>query len=143
MKLYVFYSDCVDSDAQCPEWASQGECEFNPIWMKENCRLSCNTCETDPTAKPPVTNPPEGRVQWVNGWFGCSELMRYFIYECLTYCRLVIICCQAILVHVMARHLFGLKPLSETIMPVYQLGPQERILVTFTSKTPIFILENA
>ena len=36
--------DCVDTDENCGFWASIGECDKNPRWMKPNCRKSCNTC---------------------------------------------------------------------------------------------------
>uniref|UniRef100_A0A1I7Y6W0 ShKT domain-containing protein n=1 Tax=Steinernema glaseri TaxID=37863 RepID=A0A1I7Y6W0_9BILA len=36
---------CVDSDAKCPAWASQGECQSNAVWMMANCRRSCQSCQ--------------------------------------------------------------------------------------------------
>ena len=36
---------CLDSTPYCPLWASTGECTKNPIWMKENCKKSCNSCD--------------------------------------------------------------------------------------------------
>ncbi|CAD5225692.1 unnamed protein product [Bursaphelenchus xylophilus] len=38
-------SNCVDSDAKCPLWASQGECQSNAVWMMSNCRRSCQSCQ--------------------------------------------------------------------------------------------------
>ncbi|KAI6233899.1 ShKT domain and Neurotransmitter-gated ion-channel ligand-binding domain-containing protein [Aphelenchoides fujianensis] len=38
-------STCVDSDAKCPLWASQGECTSNAVWMMSNCRRSCQSCQ--------------------------------------------------------------------------------------------------
>lgn len=29
---------------RCEEWARKGECESNPVWMKNNCQLSCGAC---------------------------------------------------------------------------------------------------
>ncbi|KAI6171008.1 ShKT domain and Neurotransmitter-gated ion-channel ligand-binding domain-containing protein [Aphelenchoides bicaudatus] len=36
---------CVDSDAKCALWASQGECQTNAVWMMANCRRSCQSCQ--------------------------------------------------------------------------------------------------
>jgi hypothetical protein len=37
-------SRCEDKDRNCPSWASRGECEKNPKYMKKNCPKSCKTC---------------------------------------------------------------------------------------------------
>lgn len=36
---------CQDNSAQCPRWASRGECTRNAIYMLQACRLSCKACE--------------------------------------------------------------------------------------------------
>ncbi|VDN33175.1 unnamed protein product, partial [Gongylonema pulchrum] len=38
-------NSCIDSDPKCPQWASQGECQSNAVWMMANCRLSCHSCQ--------------------------------------------------------------------------------------------------
>ncbi|KAI6216093.1 ShKT domain and Neurotransmitter-gated ion-channel ligand-binding domain-containing protein [Aphelenchoides besseyi] len=38
-------TSCVDSDAKCALWASQGECQSNAVWMMANCRRSCQSCQ--------------------------------------------------------------------------------------------------
>merc|ERR1712136_261631 len=38
--------------------ASTGECEKNPGWMLDNCRKSCNNCNTGPSTNPPVITQP-------------------------------------------------------------------------------------
>lgn len=35
-----------DSDKQCDEWASRGECEGNSEYMHINCRKSCKLCQS-------------------------------------------------------------------------------------------------
>nr|P0DUB0.1 RecName: Full=Conotoxin Im14.3; AltName: Full=Conopeptide im031; Flags: Precursor [Conus imperialis] len=30
--------DCVDTNEDCVNWASTGQCEANPSYMRENCR---------------------------------------------------------------------------------------------------------
>ncbi|GFP79290.1 probable prolyl 4-hydroxylase 7 [Phtheirospermum japonicum] len=43
--------DCVDSDPNCPAWATKGECDKNPLYMVGSeesvgyCRKSCKVCE--------------------------------------------------------------------------------------------------
>ena len=39
------WGDCLDSDDNCASWAKSGECEKNPGYMKEECRLSCKLCK--------------------------------------------------------------------------------------------------
>uniref|UniRef100_A0A7E4VTQ5 ShKT domain-containing protein n=1 Tax=Panagrellus redivivus TaxID=6233 RepID=A0A7E4VTQ5_PANRE len=38
-------ASCIDSDAKCSLWASQGECQTNAVWMMANCRRSCQSCQ--------------------------------------------------------------------------------------------------
>merc|ERR1719334_2709266 len=35
---------CVDTSTNCPVWAANKECIFNPEWMGMFCRKSCETC---------------------------------------------------------------------------------------------------
>ncbi|XVF09896.1 hypothetical protein REPUB_Repub07fG0136500 [Reevesia pubescens] len=43
-------NECIDEDASCPQWASLGECQRNPVFMVGSpdyygtCRRSCNAC---------------------------------------------------------------------------------------------------
>jgi len=36
--------ECQNQDEQCSFWASTGECEKNPLYMKVNCAPACKTC---------------------------------------------------------------------------------------------------
>uniref|UniRef100_A0A061QZX7 procollagen-proline 4-dioxygenase n=1 Tax=Tetraselmis sp. GSL018 TaxID=582737 RepID=A0A061QZX7_9CHLO len=36
--------ECEDADENCPGWAEAGECEKNPAYMLEACKMSCNKC---------------------------------------------------------------------------------------------------
>ena len=43
--LFIGLSHCVlpvDNNANCPYWASIGECSWNPGYMLSSCKLSCN-----------------------------------------------------------------------------------------------------
>lgn len=40
-------SACKDDHAMCSTWASIGECDDNPLFMKVRCRVSCRLCQTD------------------------------------------------------------------------------------------------
>lgn len=48
--------DCADSSSQCMKWATMGECDKNPYWMKPNCQKSCSSCgmTVDKVNQPPV-----------------------------------------------------------------------------------------
>ena len=37
-------SACRDGYDRCVEWASEGECKANSVWMMGNCQKSCHTC---------------------------------------------------------------------------------------------------
>ncbi|KAK6250596.1 Oxoglutarate/iron-dependent dioxygenase - like 10 [Theobroma cacao] len=43
-------NECVDEDANCPQWAALGECQRNPVFMVGSpdyygtCRKTCNAC---------------------------------------------------------------------------------------------------
>ncbi|XP_068219088.1 LOW QUALITY PROTEIN: hatching enzyme 1.2-like [Palaemon carinicauda] len=40
-------TDCIDLNTFCSSWASGGQCNSNPGYMRVNCKRSCNTCDTD------------------------------------------------------------------------------------------------
>jgi len=35
---------CVDSNEDCPNWAKEGECKKNPVFMLVHCQKSCSSC---------------------------------------------------------------------------------------------------
>ncbi len=35
---------CLDEEQECGMWADSGECEKNPNYMMNNCRISCLVC---------------------------------------------------------------------------------------------------
>lgn len=39
---------CVDSLEECPQWAREGECFVNPLFMLKSCRYSCWICINTP-----------------------------------------------------------------------------------------------
>jgi prolyl 4-hydroxylase len=41
-------NDCQDAETACKMWAESGECEANPKYMLNNCRVSCETCSMTP-----------------------------------------------------------------------------------------------
>lgn len=36
---------CEDKHSDCSHWLQRGECQHNPIWMNNNCQVSCKQCE--------------------------------------------------------------------------------------------------
>uniref|UniRef100_A0A7R9ZUD1 ShKT domain-containing protein n=1 Tax=Pseudo-nitzschia arenysensis TaxID=697910 RepID=A0A7R9ZUD1_9STRA len=54
---------CTDSNSECSSWASNGQCSKNPGWMLANCALSCNVCESNPTA-PTCVDSDNRCVEW-------------------------------------------------------------------------------
>merc|ERR1719491_2674454 len=43
-KSNALKSNCSDDHIKCPVWASTGECDNNPNYMRTSCRKSCNNC---------------------------------------------------------------------------------------------------
>ena len=39
-------NQCIDHDASCRMWATQGECDANPEWMHRTCLESCFSCQS-------------------------------------------------------------------------------------------------
>lgn len=35
---------CIDNDDRCKGWATDGECEVNPSFMRDQCRRACRVC---------------------------------------------------------------------------------------------------
>nr|KAG5686198.1 hypothetical protein BaRGS_008700 [Batillaria attramentaria] len=44
--MYGCNSGCANiwPDSQCTGWANQGECDKNPLWMRDNCKKACDAC---------------------------------------------------------------------------------------------------
>jgi len=40
----VVLTECQDTEKDCKYWASLGECDANPNYMRVNCAISCNSC---------------------------------------------------------------------------------------------------
>ena len=68
--------DCADGDASCAAWATSGECESNPAFMKASCRLSCKLCTAAAGAGQPirwnfesflVSRNGEKQARWLTG----------------------------------------------------------------------------
>merc|ERR1711970_256704 len=71
--------DCKDDNAGCADWAKSGECDKNPIWMKENCKKSCNTCPEE------CKDDNEGCAEWAkNG--ECKKNPKYMLESCKKSC---------------------------------------------------------
>lgn len=63
----AYPDDCKDNNENCAEWAAQGECTTNRVYMVGNvggmvgaCRLSCKACR--PCAKGDRACQDENRV---------------------------------------------------------------------------------
>lgn len=39
---------CTDNHNSCSYWAGIGECSKNPLWMLDNCPVSCKVCSGVP-----------------------------------------------------------------------------------------------
>lgn len=37
-------ASCEDHHPKCLKWAAKGECDNNPKWMLQHCRMSCGQC---------------------------------------------------------------------------------------------------
>lgn len=71
----VVWKRCETSltDPRCADWASQGECDENPSYMRLHCAAACNTCEQlDILLRCPLDKEPN------NAW-GPGDLDKFFI----------------------------------------------------------------
>lgn len=41
----VACNDTYTHAEKCVDWALDGECRANPLWMFENCQKSCSMCD--------------------------------------------------------------------------------------------------
>ena len=69
-------SECADEDPSCGTWASSGECENNPDFMKVSCKMSCKLCTAPEGAGTPVrwnfesflvSRSGEKQARWLTG----------------------------------------------------------------------------
>jgi hypothetical protein len=37
-------AECVDTSPECPLWANNGECDYNPKYMLKSCQRTCEAC---------------------------------------------------------------------------------------------------
>ena len=42
--MFLPYKACADRDENCDMWAQNGECEINPTYMNDFCKMSCGLC---------------------------------------------------------------------------------------------------
>jgi len=56
--------ECTNSDSRCEGWAAEGECDANPIWMKENCKKACGTCDGNGGGGSECTNSDSNCESW-------------------------------------------------------------------------------
>ncbi|KAK7090445.1 zinc metalloproteinase nas-13-like [Littorina saxatilis] len=61
-------------DGKCNGWAGSGECDANPVWMKENCKKACKACDDSGDG---TTDPEKCRNVWgdgkCDGWADTGE----------------------------------------------------------------------
>jgi len=82
---------CVDKNARCDEWTVDGQCSSNPDYMLENCKLSCNVCESEgddqvsPNPSPCVDN-NNRCAEWAAG-DQCSSNPDYMLENCKLSCN--------------------------------------------------------
>ena len=62
--LHYGCDDQLREDQQCATWAKAGECERNPLYMRNTCRRACGLCGCD------------DRIPW-RGKGGSAECMRW------------------------------------------------------------------
>jgi len=79
---------CSDRNQYCPDWAASGECERNPGWMQENCRLSCGVCSGPPAPPPPApcTDNNAGCAAWAASG-ECEANPGWMLENCCQSCR--------------------------------------------------------
>eukprot|EP00746_Dinoflagellata_sp_MGD_P011058 gnl/MRDRNA2_/MRDRNA2_123070_c0_seq1.p1 gnl/MRDRNA2_/MRDRNA2_123070_c0~~gnl/MRDRNA2_/MRDRNA2_123070_c0_seq1.p1 ORF type:complete len:1022 (+),score=115.88 gnl/MRDRNA2_/MRDRNA2_123070_c0_seq1:181-3246(+) len=46
---------CIDMSTYCQAWARSGQCSANPVFMMQNCNMSCNACRITATTSTSTT----------------------------------------------------------------------------------------
>ncbi|XP_076107382.1 uncharacterized protein LOC143075712 [Mytilus galloprovincialis] len=67
--------DCRDKDRKCSYWASIGECDNNPGYMRVSCCKSCNSC---------IDQNPSCRSWAMDGQ--CYKNRNYMLLKCCQSC---------------------------------------------------------
>lgn len=60
---------CQDEFHTCHIWAAKGECNANEVWMKQNCKRSCNVCRVNVAV--------DGQWGKWSNWGSCSKTCNY------------------------------------------------------------------
>jgi len=82
--------DCIDENVRCAGWAADDQCSSNPGYMFENCKLSCNACQSEednyeqPTTPPCIDN-KERCAEW-SADDQCSSNPGYMLENCKLSC---------------------------------------------------------
>lgn len=85
---------CRDTSARCTEWASQGECSRNTLFMHKECAASCKLCtpspamESDANASSP-NQLTSAQAQRCAAWAEigeCTKNPRYMYAKCPGVC---------------------------------------------------------
>lgn len=83
-------SPCIDKNDRCAEWAAGDQCSSNPGYMLENCKLSCNDCESEGNDQPsPVLSSCTDNNNRCAEWSGdgqCSSNPGYMLKNCKLSC---------------------------------------------------------
>jgi len=83
--------DCIDENVRCAGWAADDQCVSNPGYMFENCKLSCNACQSEednyeqPTTPPCIDN-KERCAEW-SADDQCSSNPGYMLENCKLSCN--------------------------------------------------------
>jgi prolyl 4-hydroxylase len=85
-----FDAGCIDDNESCENWAKGGECDANPVFMKQQCRASCHVCNG---GKPPL--PKKGVCEDRNSncatWAAIGECQSnpgYMLQQCPVTCKM-------------------------------------------------------
>ena len=70
------YADCIDRGKECKRWAQSGECANNPQFMLQECRASCQECESEH-----CHDKQAGCASWAQSG-ECGQNHKYMLAEC-------------------------------------------------------------
>jgi hypothetical protein len=89
MAMYGLKEICRDANPSCREWATSGECDANPVFMKSSCRVSCGLCSANATideSAPCKDVSPASDCQYWSTMGQCDENQDFMHSNCAKSC---------------------------------------------------------
>lgn len=91
LKMLGVKEKCKDLNPSCGDWASSGQCDFNPAFMLISCRKACQACQEDAGADgadgvPCVNASPDNDCEYWSTMGECTKNAAFMKTACARSC---------------------------------------------------------